>query len=307
MTHDDGQLRTERTAGQQARVHLLDAMPLTERRLDLAGVSTAVLEGGDGPPIVLLHSVGEFAAVWIQVLPDLVRTHHVIVPDLPGQGASEVTDNPLDRGAVLDWLDELIDETCGDRPPVLVGHLVGGSIAARYAVKHGSRVGHLVLVDTVGLGWFRPSPKFAVPMMRFVMRPSARSRDAMFNQCFLNMDRVAELNGRQWQWLGEYALDRARDAGVQSAMRKLISRFGTAPIPSDDLAGIAAPTTLVHGRHDLQVQLSRAESAGEKYGWPLHVIEDCRDDPAVEQPAAFLRALRSAIGEHEPEKKGTDQ
>ena len=26
------------------------------------GISTAVLEGGDGPPVVLLHGPGEFAA-----------------------------------------------------------------------------------------------------------------------------------------------------------------------------------------------------------------------------------------------------
>lgn len=306
MTHDDGQLRTEQSPGRQARDRLLDAMPLDERRLELAGVSTAVLEGGDGPPIVLLHGAGEFAAVWILVIPQLVRTHRVIVPDLPGHGASHVTDSTLDRDAVLDWLDDLIDQTCGGRKPVLVGHLMGGSIAARYTAKHGSRIDRLVLVDTLGLGWFRPSPKFAVPMMRFAMRPTPRSRERLFNQCFLDMNRVAELTGEQWQWLMEYADDRARDPGVQSAMRKLIPRLGAPPIPSGDLAGIETPTTLIHGRHDLQVSLRRVESAGKKYGWPVHVIEDCRDDPAAEQPEAFLRALRSAITEHET-REGTER
>ncbi|HEX6196914.1 MAG TPA: alpha/beta hydrolase [Jiangellaceae bacterium] len=307
MTDNDRQLRTEVPPGQQARDRLLDAMPLTERRLQLAGVSTAVLEGGDGPPIVLLHGAGEFAAVWILVIPELVRTHRVIVPDLPGHGASHVTDSTLDHDAVLDWLDELIDQTCGGRAPILVGHLMGGSIAARYTAKHGSRIDRLVLVDTLGLGWFRPSPKFAVPMMRFAMRPTPRSRERLFNQCFLDMNRVAELAGEQWQWLMEYADDRARDPGVQSAMRKLISRLGAPPIPAGDLAGIETPTTLIHGRHDLQVSLRRVESSGKKYGWPVLVIEDCRDDPAAEQPAAFLRALRSAIDKHETAEKGTER
>lgn len=35
--------------------------PYRERQLDVDGVSTAVLEGGEGPPIVLLHGVGSFA------------------------------------------------------------------------------------------------------------------------------------------------------------------------------------------------------------------------------------------------------
>jgi len=42
----------------QLRERLLKDLPLTERWLDLAGVSTSLLEGGDGPPIVLLHGQG---------------------------------------------------------------------------------------------------------------------------------------------------------------------------------------------------------------------------------------------------------
>lgn len=149
MSRQDRTARSEQSAGQQARDRLLAAMPLAERQLELAGVSTAVLEGGDGPPIVLLHGHGEFAAVWTRVVPDLVRTHRVIVPDLPGQGASTVREGRLDTSTVLAWLDELIGQTCGS-PPVLVGHLLGGAIAARYAVNHSDRLAHLVLVDTMG-------------------------------------------------------------------------------------------------------------------------------------------------------------
>lgn len=290
--------RQEKTAGPaagQTREKLLAAIPLSERRRELAGVSTAVLEGGDGPPIVLLHGHGEFAAVWTAVIPDLVRTNRVIVPDLPGQGASEVIDNPLDPAGVSAWLDELIDQTCAE-PPVLAGHLLGGAIAARYAVNHGDRLAHLVLVDTMGLARFRPAPSFALPMMGFLAHPSERSRDRLFNQCFLDFDRVGEQAGAQWGPLRAYALDRARTPSVKKALRRLIQRLGAPPIPSDDLARITVPTTLIHGREDLQVRLRIAEAASERYGWPLHVIEDCRDDPAVEQPEAFLRAFRTAIG-----------
>ena len=66
-------------------------MPVTERRLLLAGISTAVLEGGDGPPVVLLHGPMANATHWMGIIPGLVATHRVIVPDLPGHGASEVT------------------------------------------------------------------------------------------------------------------------------------------------------------------------------------------------------------------------
>ncbi len=56
------------------RERLLAGLPVTDRRLEVTGVSTAVLEGGDGPPLVLLPAPGEFGAVWIRVIPDLVTT-----------------------------------------------------------------------------------------------------------------------------------------------------------------------------------------------------------------------------------------
>lgn len=302
MSTQDRATRPEQSGGQQPRDVLLTAMPLSGRRLELTAVSTAVLEGGSGPPVVLLHGQGEFAAVWIGVVPDLVRTHRVIVADLPGHGASVVRDGRLDTETVLTWLGELIDRTCPKRPPVLVGHLLGGAIAARYAVRHSDRLAHLVLVDTLGLAVFRPAPSFAVPMMGFVAHPTPKSRDRMFNRCFLDMDRVGERAGDQWQPLLDYALDRARTPSVQAALRRLIPRVAMPAIPSGDLARIDVPTDLIHGRHDLQVRLRTAEAASARYGWPLHVIEDCRDDPAVEQPQAFLDALRTAMGASDEEE-----
>ena len=66
-------------------------------------------------------------------------------------------------------------------------------------------------------------------------------------------------------------------------------------IPPADLARIAVPTTLIWGRHDLATPLPIAEAASARYGWPLHVIEDAGDDPPIEQPEAFLNALRVAL------------
>ncbi|MFE0823595.1 alpha/beta fold hydrolase [Streptomyces sp. NPDC058847] len=287
--------RPVRSAGQQARDLLVAAMPLMERRLQLTTVSTAVLEGGDGPPVVLLHGQGEFGAVWIRVITDLARTHRVIVPDLPGHGESVVNDGRIDTETVVTWLGELIDQTCPGESPVLVGHLLGGAIAARYAVRHGDHLSHLVLVDTLGLGSYRPAPSFAFPLMGFVARPTPRTRDRLFNRCFLDMDRVGEQAGEHWQPLLEYALDRARTPSVQAALRRLIPRVAMPAIPSGDLSRLDVPTDLIHGRHDLQVRLGAAEAASARYGWPLHVIEDCRDDPAAERPEAFLDALRTAM------------
>ncbi|HYJ56998.1 MAG TPA: alpha/beta hydrolase [Mycobacterium sp.] len=274
------------------RERLLTGLPVTETRMPLAGVSTCVWEGGDGPPIVLLQ--GEFAAVWMRVIPELVRTHRVIAADLPGLGASEVSNGPPGANAVVTWLDQLIQQTCAV-PPVLVGKGVGGALAARFAINHADRIDQLVLVDTLGLGRFRPPPGMAVSFLGVMMRPTERGLQRGFrNYCFADFDGVLAEMGERYEWMAAYALDRFRTPGVKAAMRRL-TRLLSSAIPSEQLARIAVPTTLIWGRHDLGVRVSVAEAASARYGWPLHVIDNARDEPAIEQPKAFLSALRAVL------------
>ena len=284
-----------RSSGHDARQRLLDGIPVTERRLQLAGVSTAVLEGGDGPPVVLLHSSGEFAGVWMRVIPDLVTTHRVVAPDLPGHGASGVADSQLDTDHVVAWLGALIEDTCPS-PPALVGHGIGGPIATRFAIAHPDRLSGLVLVDAFGLDRFEPAPSFGLALHRFMEQPTEHTRDELFRQCFVDPDGLRQQLGQRWEPLAAYALDRARTPGQQAALGSLMPELGLPPIPPADLARIAVPTTMIWGRHDLQVRLPVAEVASARLGWPLHVIDNAGDDPPFEQPEAFLRALHTALG-----------
>jgi len=292
-TPREAQAPTRRSTGEDLRERLLSGLPVTERRLRLAGVSTAVLEGGDGPPIVLL--AGEFAAVWMRVIPDLVTTHRVIAPDLPGLGASEMPDARPDAATALAWLDELIEQTC-PTPPVLVGKGAGGALAARFTIDHSDRADQLVLVDTYGLDRFRPPTGMALSIISVLLRPSERGLQRSFrNYCFVDLDGVRAAMGERYEWMAAYALDRFRTPSVKAAMRGLFRELASA-IPAEDLDRIAVPTTLIWGRHDMGTRLRVAEAASVRHGWPLQVIENARDDPAIEQPAAFLEALYTAVG-----------
>jgi pimeloyl-ACP methyl ester carboxylesterase len=275
-----------------ARERLLEGIPVRERRLELAGISTAVLDGGDGDPIVLLHGPGEFAAKWMRIIPDLVMTHRVVAPDLPAHGASQAPDGPLDAAQVLDWLDELIERTCPSAP-VLVGHVLGGALAARFAVDRGDRLSRLVLVDALGLGRFRPAPRFALTLLGFQARPTERTYQRFMRQCSFDLDALREQMGGSWEPFVSYNLELARAKSAKAAGR-LFRHLGMPRIPAEDLARIAVPTSLIWGRHDRALRLRIAEVASARYGWPLHVIEDCADDPPRDQPEAFLRALRAA-------------
>jgi pimeloyl-ACP methyl ester carboxylesterase len=291
--------RIRRSTAGAVRDRLLAGTPLTERRLELTGVSTAVLEGGSGPPVVLLHGAGEFAAVWMRVIPTLLGTRRLVVPDLPGHGASVASGDPPDAERVVAWLVELIERTCPS-PPVLVGRGLGGAIAARFVVEHGDRVARLVLVDSYGLDRYRPTPRFALAMLRFIARPTERSQERLFRQCVTDLDGLREQLGEQEALLEAYALEGARSPSQKSALRTLMPLLGPPVIPRAELARIAVPTTLIWGRHDQQVRLEVARAASARHGWPLHVIDDAGDDPGTEQPQAFLRALDAALGPAAP-------
>lgn len=290
--------------GAEYRDQLLDGLPVTERRLEVAGVSTAVLSGGAGPPLVLLHGPGESALWWMRVIPDLVATHTVVVPDLPDHGASVVTDNPLDADSVMTWLGDLIERTCST-PPTLVGHLLGGAIAARYAAEHDEHLERLVLVDSLGLGRFVPSPRFAFGLVRFLVRPTDQAYNRFLDQCLIDRDGVIEQMGADWEPFVAYNLERARDPDVKAAMQTLMREVGIPRIPRADLARIAVPTSLLWGRQDRAIRLSVAERASARYGWGLSVIEDAGDDPKLERPQAFLEALYEVFEDRETPRTPT--
>lgn len=278
----------------QDRKLLLSRFPVQEKTLELSGITTSVLEGGAGAPIILLHGQGEFALTWMRVFSDLVTSHKIIVPDLPGHGASAMPADSLNAERVMDWLNDLIEQTC-DTPPVLVGHLLGGAIALRYAAKYRSKISKLVLVDSMGLSWYKPTLKFAVAMIGFIAKPNERSQEKLFQGCFTDLAGLQEDVADIWDPLAAYSLDRARSPELKSALQNLMPKLGVPAISAKDLEQINVPTTMIWGRHDLQVRLAVAEKAHKRFGWPLHIIDRAADDPAFEQPQAFLSAFRSAL------------
>ncbi len=284
-----------RSAGDDPRERLLAGMPVTERHLQLTGVSTAILEGGAGPPVVLLHGPGEYGAKWMRVIPELVTTHRVIAPDLPGHGASGLVDGEMGADRVLAWLGELIERTCSLRP-ALVGQILGGAIAARFASKRTDRLSRLVLVDALGLAPFEPTPEFGLALMDFITHPSEDTHDRLWGRCAFDLDRMRNRMGESWQRIKAYNLDRALTPNLQATQRTLMEQFGLPAIQPMELAKIAIPTALIWGQHDVATRLDVAEAASARYGWPLHVIENAGNDPPMEQPETFLKALRAALG-----------
>jgi pimeloyl-ACP methyl ester carboxylesterase len=100
---------------------------------------------GSGPTIVLVHGLGSRSGHWLPVARRLARHHHVVLVDLPGHGDTAMPD-PFSLEQAEYALDRAIADASSE-PVVLVGHSLGGLIAAAEAIDHPSRVRSLVLVE----------------------------------------------------------------------------------------------------------------------------------------------------------------
>jgi pimeloyl-ACP methyl ester carboxylesterase len=178
----------------------------------------------------------------------------------------------------------------------VLGHTLGGAIAARFASEHGERLAALVLVDTLGLAPFRPAPAFAVALQEFLSNPTEQTHDGLWAQCALDLATMRRQLGDEWEAIKAYDLHCVQAPGRLPSLLSLMDQFGLPAIPSAALARIAVPTTLIWGRQDRATPLAIAQEASARFGWPLHVIDDAADDPTLEQPEAFLQALRQLLG-----------
>lgn len=96
-------------------------------------------EHGDGPPILLLHGLGESTFTWHEIAPRLAERHRVIALDLKGFGRS---DKPADEAYGADDQAALVSEFLIARDldaVTVVGHSFGGTVALRTALADGIR------------------------------------------------------------------------------------------------------------------------------------------------------------------------
>jgi pimeloyl-ACP methyl ester carboxylesterase len=109
-----------------------------------------VLDSGAGAPLVLLHGWGATSKLFEPVVPLLQPDRRVIVPDLPGFGATPAPDRGWGSADYADWVLALLDRMAVPRCAV-VGHSNGGRVAIQLAARHPERVERLVLTGSAGI------------------------------------------------------------------------------------------------------------------------------------------------------------
>jgi pimeloyl-ACP methyl ester carboxylesterase len=206
-------------------------MTLSSRTIQVRGRSTEVLTAGQGESLVFLHGGGIIEG--FDCLAPLVNRFTVTAPLLPGYGATELDPPLAGREQVVEHIRDVLDEL-GIRQTVLVGHSIGGWLAATFAARFPRRVTALVLAAPFGMD----VPEHPLPDM-MAMSPA---------------ERLAALTSDQSIWEGRLptgpdpAFEAARAREGQSLMRFLPGAYD--PDLPGILSSISAPALLLWGEDD---------------------------------------------------------
>ncbi|XP_043267663.1 1-acylglycerol-3-phosphate O-acyltransferase ABHD5 isoform X2 [Venturia canescens] len=226
-------------------------------------------------PIVLLHGLGAGVALWCLNLDNLSIDRPVYAMDLLGFGRSsrpkfsneaQEAEAQLVR-SVEEWRREMQLEKF-----VLLGHSMGGFLAASYAIQYPERVKHLILADPWGfpekpsLDAARSHVPLWVKAIAYVIQP-------------LNPLWAVRLAGPFGQWL------------IETTRPDIVKKF--APVLKDDLSIISQYI------HQCNAQTPSGESAFhammQGFGWAKNPIVKRMDKMSPDIPITLLYGSRSWV------------
>ena len=121
-----------------------------EAHADVGGVKVFYQAEGSGQPVILIHGNGLSHGQWKYNIGPLSRSYKVFAPDLPGFGLSDKPEVNYGVSYYVEFLRSFIGELHISKP-VMIGHSMGGAVAAGFAAKYPQEVAGLVLSDATGI------------------------------------------------------------------------------------------------------------------------------------------------------------
>lgn len=239
------------------------------------------LEGGSGPDLVFLHGAGGVTAD-SPFLQALATKYHVRAPFLPGYGESE--DNP-DIRDMLDVTLHTFDvlDALKVSKPILVGHSLGGMVAAEMAAVAPNDIDRLCLIAAAGL-WIDAYP---VPDMFSLLPrelPEYLFHDVQAGTAMM----TSNVSLSDPKFLIPFLVRNARQLGMAGKLLFPIPERGL----KDRIHRIKAKTVLVWGDSDrmFPAPYAQAFKAGIK-GSELVSVPEAGHMVIVEQTPAVLAAI----------------
>jgi pimeloyl-ACP methyl ester carboxylesterase len=270
--------------------------------------------GGSGPPMLLIHGIGDSSQTWRTVLPELARRHLVIAPDLLGHGASDKPRADYSGAAYANGIRDLLGVLGIDRV-TLVGHSLGGGVAMQFAYQFPEKTERLVLISTGGAG------RHVSPLLRAATLPGACTAIAALRLpgARIAVSAVVSLLELLDTGLGLDASDLRRmvdalpDATARTAfirtLRSVVDWRGQVVTMLDRCYLVCGmPTMLMWGNRDSVLPIGHAYQAyAAMPGSRLEVFEGAGHFPFHTDPERFVRVLEDFCATTKPSEWGVEQ
>ena len=252
---------------------------VVEEFVEVGGAKIHLLRGGTGPPLLYLHSI-EGNMGWLPWMERVDESATVYAPTHPGFGASErpeLLESVSDMARFYLWF---IQEMGLDQVS-LVGHFLGGWIAAEMATMSPGVLDKLILVDAAGV-----RPEVGEVADIFLLGEDETTRLAFHDPA--SVPSYTELFERELS-------PEERETRVRN--REMTTRLCWKPYMYDRsliwlLQRVNAPTLVVWGSEDKIIPADAGRRVHEAIpGSRLEVIPDCGHLPHVEKPDEFARLV----------------
>ena len=272
------------------------------RRYRRAGFSSRLLECGrftlnyyechrsdSAKTIMLVHGLGTSSSTWTHVLPKLSTTCNVIALDLPGFGLSTVN-----SGAGFARFHELYDALVefirqkSARPILLLGHSLGGWIAAKVAVNHPEMVAHLILVNNAGI----------------FCEDTARQGSAFQVESIGDLRSLLNLIWFRYPWYFRpfypAVLNDLRRRHVAEFVRSIQAK----DFLNDELRKLAVRVSIIWGRRDNLISMKSVEIMERSIPHTtVHLLDKCGHVPQLERPKEFLNVVQRILEQQESKRQ----
>lgn len=239
------------------------------------------LDGGSGEPLIYLHSAGGITAE-DPLLNRLAQSRRVLAPFFPGFGETEDCTTLRD---MLDFTLHTFDvvEALGVSQPHVVGHSMGGMVAAEMAAVCPNDVSRLSLICPAGL-WMDEHP---IPDLFTIMpyqMPEYMFHDPVAGAAMMTAGR----DTADPDFLKAYLVRNARQLGMAGKLLFPVPERGL----SDRIHRIKAPTTIIWGESDRLIPPIYGQAFAAKIaGAELVMIKAAGHMAPVEQTEAVAAAI----------------
>ncbi len=288
--------------------------PCTVAYTTVHGYRRAYVKVGSGPAILLIHGIGDSSDTWRPVIEQLAEHHTVIAPDLLGHGRSEKPRADYSIAAFANGMRDLLSVLEVDKVTV-VGHSLGGGVAAQFAYQFPDRCERLILVGSGGVGR-SVSPLLrlaAIPGVEFLMPlfalPPVRNASRIVADILERFDTSLGRDTEEVLAVFDSLPDTAARRAILRTLRSGVDWRGQV-ITMLDRAYLAEgmPTLIIWGRRDAIIPLGHGRLAHAALpGSQLEIFDGAGHFPHHTDPGRFVRVVSDFLEHSTPARFDADE